>query len=65
MSLRCGMDAMGAENVMFSIDYPFEKSELAAQFIENVRISEPGRRQVAKGNARRILRIDGPIGAGA
>jgi 2,3-dihydroxybenzoate decarboxylase len=48
---------MGTENVMFSVDYPFEKTELAAQFIEQARISETERAQVAAGNARQILRL--------
>lgn len=57
ISLRCALDAMGAENVMFSVDYPFEKSELAAQFMDQARISETERAQVAAGNARQILRL--------
>lgn len=63
ISLRCALDAMGADRVMFSIDYPFEKTELAAQFIENARITRAERIQVASGNAKRILRITRPIGA--
>jgi 2,3-dihydroxybenzoate decarboxylase len=42
-SLRCSLDAMGAENVMFSIDYPFEKTELAARFIETAKVTEAER----------------------
>ena len=57
ISLRCALDAMGSDTVMFSIDYPFEKTELAAQFIEQARISETERSQVAAGNARQILRL--------
>lgn len=57
-SLRCCLDAMGAENVMFSIDYPFEKTELAARFMETAKVSEAERVQVASGNARRILRLE-------
>jgi 2,3-dihydroxybenzoate decarboxylase len=57
-SLRCCLDAMGAENVMFSIDYPFEKTELAARFIENAKVTEAERVEVASGNARRILHLD-------
>jgi len=57
ISLRCALDAMGAENVMFSVDYPFEKTELASQFIEQARISEVERAKVAAGNARRILKL--------
>ena len=57
ISLRCALDAMGAGNVMFSVDYPFEKTELAAQFIDQARISETERAQVAAENARQILRL--------
>ena len=55
--LRAALESMGDGNVMFSVDYPFEKSDLAAQFIERAAISEAQRQQVASGNARRILRI--------
>ena len=56
-ALRGALEAMGGGNVMFSVDYPFEKTELAAQFIEQARISESERLQVASGNARRTLRL--------
>jgi 2,3-dihydroxybenzoate decarboxylase len=62
ISLRCALEAMGSENVMFSVDYPFEKTELAAQFIRDARISDADRIAVASGNAKRILRINRPIG---
>ena len=48
---------MGPENVMFSVDYPFEKTELASQFIDQARISEVERAKVAAGNARQILKL--------
>jgi 2,3-dihydroxybenzoate decarboxylase len=59
VALRCALDAMGPGQVMFSVDYPFEKTDLAAQFIEKARVSEAERLQVASGNARRILRLGG------
>ncbi len=65
ISLRCALEAMGSENVMFSIDYPFEKTDLAAQFIENAAISDASRIEVASGNAKRILRLNRPIGNAA
>ena len=49
---------MGAENVMISIDYPFEKTELAARFIETAKVTEQERTQVASANATRILHLD-------
>ena len=57
-SLRCALEAMGEDNVMFSIDYPFEKTDLAAQFIENAAVSEARRVKVASGNAQRILGLE-------
>jgi 2,3-dihydroxybenzoate decarboxylase len=56
-SLRCALDAMGDGNVMFSIDYPFEKTDLAGQFIDNAKISEVARANVAAENAKRILHM--------
>jgi 2,3-dihydroxybenzoate decarboxylase len=63
-SLRCCLNAMGTENVMFSIDYPFEKTELAARFIESAKVNAAERTQVASGNATRILHLDRRTGAG-
>ena len=62
ISLRCALDSMGDSNVMFSVDYPFEKTELAARFIETARVTEAERIKVAKENAKRILRLDRPVG---
>jgi 2,3-dihydroxybenzoate decarboxylase len=60
--LRCALDAMGEDNVMFSVDYPFEKTELAAQFIEQAKISENERNKVAFENAKRILHLEKRLG---
>jgi 2,3-dihydroxybenzoate decarboxylase len=59
ISLRCALDSMGDSNVMFSVDYPFEKTDVAAQFIENAKLSENERIKVASDNAKRILRLKG------
>lgn len=59
VSLRCALEAMGDDNVMFSIDYPFEKTGLAAQWIEAADVPVAVRKKVAAGNARRMLRISG------
>jgi len=63
--LRCCLDAIGGENVMFSIDYPFEKTDLAARFIETASISEAERTQVASANATRVLHLDRRRAVGA
>ncbi|MCB8879970.1 amidohydrolase [Acidisoma cellulosilytica] len=56
-ALRCSLDAIGPEAVMFSIDYPFEKTEDATGWIKTAKISEAERVAVASGNATTILKL--------
>lgn len=53
--LTCAVNALGADRVMFSVDYPYESSEQAAQFIERVPVDEPTRRRLCFENAERVL----------
>ena len=53
--LACAMGALGASRVMFSVDYPYESADEAANFIENVPLGEQERRDVGYGNAERLL----------
>jgi 2,3-dihydroxybenzoate decarboxylase len=55
--LRCAIDAMGLDRVMFSVDYPLEYSDEAAQFIETAPLSEVEREAVCFRNAERLLRL--------
>ncbi len=64
ISLRCALDAMDSDKVMFSADYPFEKLQVASRFMEQARISESERSKVASENARRLMRIDRAMGTG-
>ena len=56
-ALRCALDEMGPAQVMFSIDYPFEDSKIAADWIENAKLSDQERVAVASGNASTLLRL--------
>jgi 2,3-dihydroxybenzoate decarboxylase len=49
--------ALGEDNVMFSVDYPYEDSMTAGAFIESAPISETVRAKVCHGNAERMLRL--------
>lgn len=53
--LRCAVDALGAERVMFSIDYPFERAEQAARWFDAAPLSAEERRLVGGDNARQLL----------
>lgn len=56
--LLCSLSAMGDDSVMFSIDYPYEDSAVAAAFIEQAPISRQQREKVCYKNAKRILKLN-------
>jgi len=62
ISLWCALDAMGKDQAMFSADYPFEPLDAATRFIQPARGSEAERIPEASENAKRMMRIDRPIG---
>lgn len=53
--LRCALDALGADRVMFSVDYPFERPSEAGEWIEQAPMSEAERQAVCRDNAVRLL----------
>lgn len=55
--LRCAIDALGSDNVMFSTDYPFERTADANHFIENAKVDERLRQKICWDNAKRILNL--------
>jgi 2,3-dihydroxybenzoate decarboxylase len=56
-ALTCAIAALGAERIMFSVDYPLEDSTEAARFIEAAPISEADREKICWRNAARLLRL--------
>jgi len=56
-ALVCAIVALGADRIMFSVDYPLEDSAEAARFIEAAPISEQDREMICWGNAARLLRL--------
>jgi 2,3-dihydroxybenzoate decarboxylase len=55
--LRCAIDALGADRVLFSVDYPFEKAEEAGRWIEAAPLSDEERQKVCYDNAKALLRL--------
>lgn len=49
--------AIGEDAVLFSIDYPYESSELAVRFLDSAPLSKCAREKVSYLNAERLLRI--------
>jgi 2,3-dihydroxybenzoate decarboxylase len=48
---------VGADAVMFCVDYPYESSYEAVQGFERTTLSGSDREKIARGNAERLLRI--------
>lgn len=53
--LRCALDALGRDRVMFAADYPFEDAEEACHFMDTVPLSDAERADVAYNNAAKAL----------
>ena len=57
VALAAAIQALGEDNVMFSVDYPYEDAQVASDFIESSPIGEKVRAKVCHGNAERLLRL--------
>jgi 5-carboxyvanillate decarboxylase len=51
------LDKVGAERLMFAVDYPYEDSKVAASFFDELDLTQEQRALISHGNAERILRI--------
>jgi 2,3-dihydroxybenzoate decarboxylase len=56
-ALIAAIQEVGVDNVMFSIDYPFESTERAVEFIRTAPLAPADQARVAHVNAERILRL--------
>jgi 2,3-dihydroxybenzoate decarboxylase len=57
-ALLCSVMEMGAERILFSIDYPFVPSEPAwAKWLESAPISPEDKAKIFGGNAEKLLRL--------
>ena len=55
--LQCAMLALGVDRIMFSVDYPYESTKEATEFIEAAPISVTDREMICHGNAERLLNL--------
>jgi predicted TIM-barrel fold metal-dependent hydrolase len=54
-TLRCALDVIGEDRVMFSVDHPFADSRAGTAWLERTPIAEGLRAKVAHANADRLL----------
>jgi len=53
-AFRCTLDVLGAENIVFGSDYPFENIREMVKFIDELPIDDKVREMVYHGNAKRL-----------
>jgi len=51
------LQTIGADRIMYSVDYPYVIDEHARTFLENAPISPGDKEKIAHGNAERVLKI--------
>ena len=60
--LRCAIDVVGMERLMFSVDYPFSPNTKGRGYLDTLRqtLSDQDIERLAHGNAERLLRLGKP-----
>jgi len=53
--LRCAIDTLGADKIMFAVDHPFSDGAVARKFLDRAAITDEERELIAHGNAERLL----------
>jgi predicted TIM-barrel fold metal-dependent hydrolase len=49
--------ALGVDNVLFSVDWPYESNRTAADWFAHLQISDQDKEKIANLNAERILHL--------
>jgi predicted TIM-barrel fold metal-dependent hydrolase len=56
-ALLCSLLELGADNILFSVDWPYESNKVGTAFLRTLPVSEQDREKIAHGNAERLLRL--------
>jgi len=53
----CTLLALGADNILFAVDWPYEPNTAGMEFLKKLSIGDADREKIAHGNAERVLRM--------
>lgn len=56
-ALRCTVDVLGIDRVIFSVDWPYESNKIGVAFLNNLGLPQPELEKLAHGNAERLLKL--------
>lgn len=59
--LRCALDVLGEDNVMYSVDYPFESMTEAAGWLDAAKLDPQVRAKIEHRNAQALLKLNQPF----
>jgi 2,3-dihydroxybenzoate decarboxylase len=60
-SLLCTLFSLGADKILFAVDYPFESCQDAVKFIESAPIGNNDKERICHTNAESFLRLGSSI----
>lgn len=55
--LQCALSVVGADRIIFAVDYPFSANKAGRAFLDSAAISQADRIKIAHRNAERLLRL--------
>jgi 2,3-dihydroxybenzoate decarboxylase len=56
-ALLCAYLTLGADNILFAVDYPYESNEIAVQFIKAAPICDSDKEKICHLNAERLYKL--------
>ena len=56
-ALVCACLAVGADNIAFAVDYPYESNQEAMQFMKEAPISDSDKEKIYHLNAERLFKL--------
>jgi 2,3-dihydroxybenzoate decarboxylase len=56
-ALRCCIEELGVDRIMFSVDYPFEANMPGTRWLAGIPLCDEDKAKIASGNAARLLRL--------
>lgn len=56
-ALRCTIDQIGLDRILFAVDYPYANSKAGVDWLNSAPLSAAEKAQIFSGNARRLLKL--------
>jgi len=56
-AFQCALAALGADSILFAVDWPYEPNSAGVEFLKKISVSDADREKIAHGNAERVLRM--------